>query len=132
MKPLSLDDLNQVGIHSIKTPEALVCLSQACETSPLHYFAIDIANTQNKAQLLERFTETLKFPDYFGHNWDALYDVLCDRDWFGNSGVVLHLKHTASFEKLAADDWRTLRAILEEAIGYWRSLSLPFWVFVEL
>jgi RNAse (barnase) inhibitor barstar len=132
MKPLlNLDDLDQAGIHPLKEPEALACLIQASEASSLHYFVIDIADTFNKAQLLDRFAETLKFPDYFGHNWDALYDVLCDQEWFGNSGVVFHLKHTDSFERLAADDWLALCATLEEAIGYWRWLSLPFWVFVD-
>jgi RNAse (barnase) inhibitor barstar len=131
MKPLNLDDLDRAGIHPFKKPEALTCLVQACETSSLHYHVIDIGNTLNKTQLLERFAGTLKFPDYFGYNWDALYDVLCDRKWFGNSGIVLHLKHTTSFEKLAADDWLALCATLEEAIDYWRWLDLPFWVFID-
>jgi len=131
MNPLDLDDLNHVGIHPLETPEALVCLVRTCETSLLRYFVIDIGDALSKAQLLERFSEALKFPDYFGYNWDALYDVLCDREWFGDSGVVLHLKHTASFEKLAADDWLTLCAILEETINYWRRSGLPFWVFVD-
>jgi RNAse (barnase) inhibitor barstar len=131
MKPLNLDDFDQAGIHPLKTPEALACLTQACRASSLHYFAIDIANVLNKPQLLEQFAKTLKFPDYFGHNWDALYDVLCDQDWFGNDGVVLHLKHTAPFEKLAADDWLTLCSTLEEAIDFWRWSGLPFWVFVD-
>jgi len=126
-----LDDLDHVGIHPLETPEALACLIQACEASPLRYFVVDIGDARSKAQLLERLSEALKFPDYFGHNWDALCDVLCDQEWFGNSGVVLHLKHTASFEKLAADDWLTLYEILEEAIDYWRQSGLPFWVFVD-
>ena len=131
MKPLNLEDLNRVGIHPLKTPEALVDLMQACEASPLHYVVIDIADIHSKAQLLVRLAETLKFPDYFGHNWDALHDVLCDPEWFGNDGVVLHLKHTALFKKQAADDWLSLCTILEEAIGYWRSSGLSFWVFVD-
>jgi len=132
MKPLNLDDLDQVGIYPLKTAKALARLVQACEASPLQYFVIDIANIHNKAQLLERFAETLKFPEYFGHNWDALCDLLCDREWFDNNGVVLHLKHTAHFKKRAADDWFTLCTVLEEAIGYWRSSGRPLWVFADL
>jgi len=131
MKLPNLDDLDWVGIHSLETPEALVCLIQTCEVSLLRYFVIDIAGTLSKAQLFERFSEALRLPDYFGYNWDALYDVLCDREWLGDSGVVLHLKHTGSFEKLAADDWFILRATLEDAINYWRKSKLPFWVFVD-
>ena len=131
MNSLNLNDLDQVGIHPLQTAKALARLAQACEASSLRYFVIDIANTHNKAQLLERFAETLKFPEYFGYNWDALYDVLCDREWFDDNGVVLHLKHTDHFKKLAADDWHTLCAVLEEAIGYWRSTGLPLWVFTD-
>ena len=131
MNPLNLNDLDQVGIYHFQTAEALASLAQACEASSLRYFVIDISSTHNKAQLLELVAETLKFPEYFGRNWDALYDVLCDREWFDNNGVLLHLKHTAQFKKLAADDWLTLCAVLEEAIGYWRSTGLPLWVFTD-
>jgi RNAse (barnase) inhibitor barstar len=131
MKPLNLDDLNRVGIHPLKTPQAVAHLVQACEGSELRYFVVNVGGIHDKAQLLERLAETLKFPDYFGHNWDALYDVLCDEEWFGKSGVVLVLKHAACFEKLAADDWRILHETLQEAIGYWRSSNLPFWVFTD-
>ncbi|MDR0770899.1 MAG: barstar family protein [Burkholderiales bacterium] len=131
MKPLNLDDFNRAGIHSLKTPEAAARLAHVRENSPLPYFVVDIADIRNKAQLLERLAEVLAFPDYFGNNWDALYDVLCDDAWFGDSGVVLHLKHTASFEKLAADDWLTLRETFKEAADYWRSSERPFWVFVD-
>ncbi|MDR2173702.1 MAG: barstar family protein [Burkholderiales bacterium] len=131
MKPLNLDDLDRAGLHSIKTPEAVTRMMAACKTSPLHYRVADIADAHNKAQLLDRLSETLAFPDYFGHNWDALYDVLCDGAWFGDTGVVLHLKHTTSFEKRSANDWLILRETFEEAADYWRSQDLPFWVFVD-
>lgn len=131
MKPLNLDDLNQAGIHTLKTAEAAARALKACEGAKLRYFTVDITDVHNKAQLLGRLAEALEFPDYFGNNWDALYDVLCDDAWFGDTGVVLHLKHSASFEKLAAHDWLTLRETLEEAIDYWRSSDLPFWVFID-
>ncbi|MDR2016723.1 MAG: barstar family protein [Burkholderiales bacterium] len=131
MRPLNLNDLNRVGVHPLQTSGAVTRLTKACEASSLRYFVVDIADVHNKTQLLDRLAEALEFPDYFGHNWDALYDVLCDEAWFGNNGVVLHLKHTASFGKLAADDWLTLRETFDEAIDYWRSSDLPFWVFID-
>jgi len=131
MKFPNLEDSDQAGIHVLDTPDAPVCLIRACEASGLPYFVIDMGDVVDKAQLLTRFAEALKFPDYFGHNWDALYDALCDRAWLGNRGLALHLKHTASFEKRAADDWLTLHEILEAAIDDWRGVKRPFWVFVD-
>jgi len=36
---------------------------------------------QTKQQLLEALAEGLNFPSYFGRNWDALDECLCDLSW---------------------------------------------------
>lgn len=35
-----------------------------------------VSGGRTKERALERFAETLRFPDWFGHNLDALYDLL--------------------------------------------------------
>jgi hypothetical protein len=46
--------------------------------SPLGFFTarLDGAAIQNKAELLAALAVALRFPEYFGHNWDALLDCL--------------------------------------------------------
>jgi len=127
----NLDDLAQVGIHPLKTPEAAIRLRDAAKASALTYLVVDLAGIRDKAELLKCLAERLAFPPYFGHNWDALYDILCDKEWFSDCGIVLHLQHHASFDELVASDWLTLCTILEETISYWRDSGLRFWVFIE-
>jgi hypothetical protein len=46
---------------------------------------------REKERLLERLAVGLKFPDYFGGNWDALIDCLSDMSWFeGREAVIDH------------------------------------------
>ncbi|GGB29051.1 barstar family protein [Mucilaginibacter rubeus] len=40
-------------------------------------------------ELLKELSAVLKFPGYFGHNWNAVYDCLCDFHWIEKKGVVL-------------------------------------------
>lgn len=48
-------------------------------------------NIQTKKQLLDIYSEKASFPEYFGHNWDALIDCLSDLTWFnGKSVVIVH------------------------------------------
>jgi hypothetical protein len=46
--------------------------------SPIGFFTVrlDGAEVKNKAALLAALAGGLKFPAYFGHNWDALLDCL--------------------------------------------------------
>src|SRR5262245_26914082 len=49
---------------------------------------------RRKRDLLRALAHALKFPGYFGDNWDALEECLCDLSWLdAPAGVVLLHKH---------------------------------------
>jgi len=49
---------------------------------------------RRKRDLLRALASGLKFPNYFGHNWDALEECLNDLSWLGQqSGIVLIHKY---------------------------------------
>ena len=43
-----------------------------------HVFYIDLAGVTTKAELHDILVKELPLPEYYGHNLDALYDVLTD------------------------------------------------------
>ena len=68
----------------------------------------------------------LRFPDWFGGNWDALEDCLGDLE--GENHVLLFL-HA---ERLAADQRGILLDVLRSSAEYWASRGKPFFaVFVD-
>lgn len=129
MKVPDLTDLEQAGVHSWTGDGK--ALAAAAAAGGYQYHAADLHGVTTRNDLMKALDAGLKLPDHFGANWDALADVLEDKDWLGNGGAVVFLQHATAFRKAHPQDWSTLEDILAEAADYWRDLRKPFWVFVH-
>lgn len=75
--------------HSAATPGALLHLPQKdlettvamLEANGCDLWRIELDGTTDKTELFTRIASALIFPDWFGHNWDALADCLGDLSW---------------------------------------------------
>ena len=73
--------------------------------------------------VFEAFAHALGFPAWFGRNWDALEDCLCDLSWLEAAGYVLLLER---HEALAGEELGTLREVLAAAAEFWAGEGKPF------
>lgn len=77
-------------------------------------------NNDKKEDLFFELKEKLLFPDYFGNNWDALYDCLCDLNWINASKIILFHKEIPRIDdKLLA----IYLNILNDAVKLWEKDS---------
>lgn len=83
---------------------------------------IDAALHADKDALLKAIGEGLKFPDYYGMNWDALEECLSDLAWW-TGPVAVCIDHT---EALAPEVLNTLRDIWAEAAAAWTEAGRGF------
>ncbi len=128
MKPPDLSVVDASGMHEWKG--AAEPLKAAAHDAHLGYALVDLGKAKDKATLFGAIDHALKLPEHFGHNWDALADVLEDRDWLGKKGRVVTLTHAGEFRKDHPTEWATLEDILAEAAEFWKERNIPFWVFV--
>jgi len=47
------------------------------------------AGIKNRDELFSVLSEKLNFPEYFGQNWDALYDLFRDFSWISEHTIIL-------------------------------------------
>lgn len=73
------------------------------------------------AALFSEFAKVLEFPDYFGHNWDALEECLADLEWMPAKGYVLLLSDAEQILSQDEEDYATLLEILSDAGEAWAS-----------
>ena len=71
------------------------------------------------AGIFNEFARALEFPDYFGHNWDALEECLADLEWLPAKGYVVVI--TAAQFVIPDDDeeYETLLEVLNDAGEAW-------------
>lgn len=94
--------------------------------SGFHIFTIDVEDIKTKQELLRAFAVTLSFPDYFGHNWDALEECVRDLAWLPPGNLLLIFQNGDSLLSLGAKEFSVLISILGEATFSWKAQGVVF------
>lgn len=105
------------------TAEALCALARSLG---LHAARVDLEGCVDEACVFERIAEALEFPDWFGANWDALYDCLNDLSWLDVRGCVLVFERTGDLADESPAVLQALRDLLIEVAAEWRERGVAF------
>ena len=123
--------LPTAAVQSLEmTPQAATALVALATSLGLEAIHVDLTGCEDKAGLLERIAAALGFPDWFGDNWDALYDCLTDLSWRQGPGWVLILENAHDLRQAAPEALDTALAIMADAAVAWDERGLPLRVFV--
>lgn len=107
-------------------------LIAAAEHNGYAVFRVDLADARDKGGMLDAIARAMRFPDWFGHNWDALLDCLADLSWQPADGYVVILEHCDGIHGHAEADFVQALQIFENAANEWREQGIPFWCFVDM
>ncbi|MBP8726448.1 MAG: barstar family protein [Saprospiraceae bacterium] len=95
---------------------------------------IDGNSCKSIADLYTSLSSKLCFPDYFGNNLDALYDILLDLSWIEQNKVILFIDH---FETLLSANPEYLPGFLcvlrdacasKEESTHWEAKQLEIYI----
>jgi RNAse (barnase) inhibitor barstar len=126
-----LPRLEHAGVYHLPADGA-DGLVAAAASSNFAAFRIDLAAAQDKAALLQAIATAMDFPEWFGHNWDALLDCLADLDWRPADGYVVILEHCDGIHGSAEADFVAALQVFEAAANEHREQGIPFWCFVDM
>lgn len=77
---------------------------------------IDGEKCKNSEALLAELARVLKFPAYFGANYDALFDMLNDLSWITQKEVIISFKNTDALLQNNDSELITLLKLLCETL----------------
>ncbi|HTL60103.1 MAG TPA: barstar family protein [Nitrospira sp.] len=76
---------------------------------------------RSAAGLFSEVATALEFPDYFGHNWDALEECLADLEWLPAKGYVLCFTNPESILPDDEEEFATFLEVMSDAGEAWAS-----------
>jgi RNAse (barnase) inhibitor barstar len=89
-------------------------------------FHLNGARMQSQSDLFLEFKEVLRFPDYFGENWNALDECLADLEWLDLRGYLLVIEYgdlVLCREKIEVRNM--LKELLRDISREWASATPP-------
>jgi Barstar (barnase inhibitor) len=116
-----LKDPSRSGVYRVARADEVMDAVKGSSLLPVRVAFSD------KAQLLKNLAVAFGFPDWFGHNWDALEDCLTDLSWRDASAHVLLIENPKP-----GDDLGVLVDILRSSAESWGARGKPFFaIFVD-
>ena len=107
-------------------PADTSALHDAVAPGSLAWLELDSREARNKDQFLAACARDLRFPRWFGANWDALADCLQDLSWWPTPDRVVLWRGAGHFAASAPDEFATALEIFRDAATYWRERGHVF------
>lgn len=106
-------------------------IEKRAESQRCQVLAVDLAGQAKTAAILEQLGSKLHFPDWYGANFDALYDCLSDPDWQPAPGHLILLGGLSNWQSIIPDDFATLIDVLQAVIEARQDSPKPFCIVID-
>ncbi len=119
------------SIISVTEAISLEDTAQLAKTYGLSLFFVKGQTTTDKWSFLEQMARSLRFPAYFGNNWDALEECLTDLSWLEpSSGYLILWDDAFRLQTDHPQEFRTAMDVLASAVTHWAASNTPMYVIV--
>lgn len=125
---LALQEFTRVGWDCVRflAPDRANDIQGALDRSPLAVVEIRGDEIATDRDLFAAIATAMKFPDYFGMNWDALDECLRDMDWLPAAGYVLVVRDATELWKCAPQTAGKLVESWLFCAEEWSKVGKPF------
>ncbi len=95
------------------------------------HWHLEIARGQTTAAVLEQIGKTLRLPEWYGANFDALHDCLSDPQCLPGKGHVLSIAGSDNLRAGDPDGFATLLEVFQAAADALREANIPLWILLD-
>lgn len=98
----------------------LKSVEQFCLQRGYGFYDIDIKGANSRETVLDSIAASMRFPTYFGRNWDALLDMASDLSWDKHPGYIAVIENADTLLDFRDETLGTLLKVCEAASSRWQ------------
>jgi hypothetical protein len=95
-------------------------VEQFCLQRGYGFYDIDIQDACSREAMLDLFAASMKFPAYFGRNWDAFVDLASDLSWDKHPGYITVVENADRMLEFPRKDLTTFLAVCNAITSRWQ------------
>jgi RNAse (barnase) inhibitor barstar len=118
-------------VYRLVSPVSPIELADLSRDTDAKLFYLDGQQIGDRQSLFHQFAIVMEFSDYFGHNWDALWDSLTDLDADDAQRQIIVLDRFDNFEHDNLQQWSILFDICQRTIEYYQDTSTPMYILMR-
>ena len=114
----SLASGGRSGFYRLAGRTSARAVRAVAEAAGWPFLLLDALTVDDKARFLAAAAETLRFPEWAGHNWDAFEELVNDLSWLPAApGYVLLLDRVGRFARRQPAELEIALDVLEKAMA---------------
>jgi RNAse (barnase) inhibitor barstar len=115
-------------VYQLVSPISAIELANLSCDASAKLFYLDGREIDDRDSLFHQFAIVMQFSDYFGHNWDALWDSLTDLDVDNAERQIIVLDRLDNFMHDNPQEWPILFDICQRIVEYYQDTSTPMYI----
>jgi RNAse (barnase) inhibitor barstar len=119
------------GVYTIDDEQRIGLLRGDLAPAGLQVAVVDGQVAVDRNGIFDELARTMCFPDYFGRNWDAVYDCLTDPSLLPVDGSVIFLDGCDRLSDDHPDQWQIALKVFGEACTFWRPTQTPMFILLH-
>lgn len=118
------------GVYTLP-PELQGVLTAAATSAGIALLTVDLFRCRTAASVLTKIGQALKFPDWYGANFDALNDCLGDPEWNPAPTLIVRFDGLKTLHDAHPESLATLVEVLQAVADERRSAGCAFWLLLD-
>jgi RNAse (barnase) inhibitor barstar len=119
------------GVYLVDVTQRDELLRRQASTAAASFVVLDGQVISGRDSFFLEIARAMAFPDYFGHNWDAVYDCLTDPSVMPADGVVIVVDGFDHFARAEPEQWSIGLRVFRDACAFWQPLATPLHVLIN-